>query len=186
MRSRSPSGSGRPGSRRPPSWIRIPKGCGASGPRSPSSRWSRRCSASTAALPAARVALGRGTAHHRCPDHAGCGIRRFDARHRPSLGIRDARGARVSRGGLVELPRAPRRAVRLIGCRPQSARDHEPAPTSARTPASPSGVPGQCRSIASRPAWRIANRSTIATMIASSAYPSTGMKSGTRSIGMSR
>jgi hypothetical protein len=52
-----------------------------------------------------------------------------------------------------------------------------------RNAASPSGVPGQCRSTAAAPARRTTERSTRATTIASSAWPSTGIKSGTMSIG---
>jgi hypothetical protein len=54
-----------------------------------------------------------------------------------------------------------------------------------RTP-KPSSVPGQWARIASMPARRTTDRRTRATMIASSAYPRTGMKSGTRSKGSAR
>lgn len=58
--------------------------------------------------------------------------------------------------------------------------------TRARRALSPCGVPGQWRSSAAAPVWRVANRRTMPTTITSSAYPITGMKSGTMSIGRSR
>src|SRR6266542_912620 len=47
-------------------------------------------------------------------------------------------------------------------------------------------VPGQCRTTASRSARLTTELRTTATITASSTYPITGMKSGTRSIGMAR
>jgi hypothetical protein len=75
------------------------------------------------------------------------------------------------------------------GCCRRVERDGTSYPGSRlarRNAASPSGVPGQCRSTAAAPARRTTERSTRATTIASSAWPSTGTKSGTRSIGIAR
>lgn len=59
-------------------------------------------------------------------------------------------------------------------------------PAKRTTAANPSSLPGHCRCNASMPAARTTDRRASTTITASSAYPMTGMKSGTRSIGSAR
>lgn len=66
--------------------------------------------------------------------------------------------------------------------------DHRgrPRPASLTSAAKPSSPPGQCARSPSSPAARATDLSVSITTTASSAYPMTGMKSGTRSIGSAR
>jgi hypothetical protein len=59
-------------------------------------------------------------------------------------------------------------------------------PASRRTTASPCGDPLQCASRVAPPARRATDRSTMARIMTSSAYPRRGTKSGTRSTGEAR
>lgn len=79
---------------------------------------------------------------------------------------------RTSRGGVVTAASGSRCVVRNTGQTP-----HRGQAVGSCGP-----VPLEWR----RPAHRVTDRSATATMTASSTYPSTGMKSGTRSTGSSR
>lgn len=99
----------------------------------------------------------------------GVWTRRLDARCRAGMGQSYRHRGTTDRVRSTETGRPARCPATARGGDSYSMSGTERRPATRWMVASPSGVPGQCRSRASTPARRVTQRSAIATMIASSA-----------------